>query len=165
MQVNCFNMFSFLAELSTNLQKMHYFEQFKDHNSGKKEIRQITPFFSSTFWAPTVCDIHFCIWKLPKFIFMGSSFRPLWSAKYLNFGGVSCETRILSRWIQETYTLRKIKTRFYFFFQVENQISLISWSAFACSRMLFCIGLKLRFWNCNPIFLRIQFSLVVTFFL
>ena len=158
-------MFSFLAQLSTNLQKMHYFEQFKDHNSGKKEIGQITPFFSSTFWAPTVCDIHFCIWKLPKFIFMGSSFRPLWSAKYLNFGGVSCETRILSRWIQETYTLRKIKTRFYFFFRVENQISLISWSTFACSRMLFYIGLKLRFWNCNTIFLRIQFSLVATFFL
>ena len=63
----------------------------------------------------------------------------------LNFGGVSCETRILSRWIQETYTLRKIKTRFYFFFRVENQISLISWSTFACSRMLFYIGLKLRF--------------------
>ena len=48
-QVYCFNMFSFLAQLSTNLQKMHYFEQFKDHNSGKKEIGQITPFFSSTF--------------------------------------------------------------------------------------------------------------------
>ena len=104
-------MFSFLAQLSTNLQKMHYFEQFKDHNSGKKEIGQITPFFSSTFWAPTVCDIHFCIWKLPKFIFMGSSFRPFWSAKYLNFGGVSCEIRILSRLFPVAYTLRKVKNQ------------------------------------------------------
>ena len=60
----------------------------------KKETRQMTPFFSSTFWALTVCDVHFCIWKLPKFIFMGSSFCPFWSAKYLNFGGVSCEIRI-----------------------------------------------------------------------
>ena len=36
----------------------------------------MTPFFSSTFWALTVCDIHFCIWKMSKFVFMGS---PLWS--------------------------------------------------------------------------------------
>ena len=32
----------------------------------------MTPFFSSTFWALTFCDIHFCNWKLSKFIFMGS---------------------------------------------------------------------------------------------
>ena len=55
----------------------------------------MTPFFSSTFWALTVCDIHFCVWKLPKFIFMGSSFRPIWHGKYLNFAGVGCEIRIL----------------------------------------------------------------------
>ena len=28
------------------------------------------PFFSSSFWALTVCDLHICIWKLSKFIFM-----------------------------------------------------------------------------------------------
>ena len=123
------------------------------------------PHFSSTFWALTVCDIQFCIWKLPKFIFMGPSFCPFWPVKYLNFGSVSCEIRILSRSIQETYTLRKLKTRFYFFFRVENQIFLMSLFSFACSRMLFCIGLKLRFWNFNLIFLRMQFSLVATFFL
>ena len=43
----------------------------------KKETTQITPFFfSSTFSALTVRDIHFWILKLPKFIFMRS---PLWS--------------------------------------------------------------------------------------
>ena len=36
----------------------------------------MTLFFSSSFWALNVCDILFCIWKLPKFIFLGS---PLWS--------------------------------------------------------------------------------------
>ena len=36
----------------------------------------MTPFFSSTFWALTVCDIHFYVWKMSKFIFMRS---PLWS--------------------------------------------------------------------------------------
>ena len=122
------------------------------------------PHFSSTFWALTVCDIQFCIWKLPKFIFMGSSFCPFWSVKYLNFGSVSCEIRILSRSIQETYTLRKLKTRFYFFFRVENQIFLMSWSTFPCSRMLCCIELKLRFWNFKPIFLRMQFHWLQHFF-
>ena len=99
-------------------------------------------FFSSTFWGVTVCDIHFCIWKLSKFIFMGSSLSPFWSAKYLNFGSVSSETRILSRSVQETYTLRKVKNQVLLFYRVENQICLISWSTFGCSRMLYCIGLK-----------------------
>ena len=40
-----------------------------------------------------------------------------------------------------------------FFFRVESQFCLISWSTFACSR----IGLKLRFWNFQPIFLSMQF--------
>ena len=43
---------------------------------GKKETRQMTPFSPSTFWALTICDIHFCTWKMSKFVFMGS---PLWS--------------------------------------------------------------------------------------
>ena len=130
----------------------------------KKESRQMTLLFSSTFWAVTVCDIHFCIWKLPKFIFMGSSFRPFWSAKYLNFGGVSCEIRILSRSIQETYTLRKVKNQVLLF--------LLSWEPnlpnvmiyFCLFQMLFCVGLMLRFWNFKPTFLKMQFSFVATFF-
>ena len=77
----------------------------------KNKIIQMTPFFSSTFWVLIACDIHFCIWKLPKFVFMGSSFRSFWSSKFLNFGGVSCKIRILSRSIRETYTLRKVKSQ------------------------------------------------------
>ena len=34
--VNCFNRLRFLAEVSTKLQKMHFFRQFKDHNSGRE---------------------------------------------------------------------------------------------------------------------------------
>ena len=68
------------------------------------------------YFLSSVCDIHFCIWKLlSKWIFMGSSFRPFWSAKYLNFGGVSCEIRNLPRSIQETYTLRKVKNQILLF--------------------------------------------------
>ena len=72
----------------------------------------MTPFFSSNFWALTVCDIHFCIWKMSKFIFMAlPPFGPFWSVKYLNFGSQSYEISILSRSIQETYTLRKVKNQ------------------------------------------------------
>ena len=40
----------FLAEVSTNLQKMHYFGQFKNHNpERKKKTRQMTPFFDLIF--------------------------------------------------------------------------------------------------------------------
>ena len=30
---------------------------------GNMETRQMAPFFSSTFYAVTACNIHFCIWK------------------------------------------------------------------------------------------------------
>ena len=103
-----FNIFRLFAEISTNLQKCTILGNLRTRTQEKKmEIRQMTQFFSSTFSALIVCDIHFCIWKLPKFNFMGSSFHPFWYAKYLNFGGVSYEIRIFSHWIQETYTLRK----------------------------------------------------------
>ena len=55
-------------------------------------------------------------------------FAPFWSAKHLNFGDESREVRILSRSIQETYTLTKVKKPgFTFFYQVENQICSMSW--------------------------------------
>ena len=34
--VNCFNRLRFLAKVSTNLQKIHFFIQFKDPNSVRK---------------------------------------------------------------------------------------------------------------------------------
>ena len=96
--------------------------------AGKKETRQITPFFSSTFWALTVCDIHFCVWKMSKFVFMGSPFWSILDCKIPEFGDESCLIRILSRSIQETYTLKKVNNQVYFFNRVVNQICLISWS-------------------------------------
>ena len=51
--VNWFSRLRLLAEVSVKLKKMHFFGQFKDH-------KQTTPFFfSSTFSALTVCNIHF----------------------------------------------------------------------------------------------------------
>ena len=59
--VNCFNRLRVLAEVSTELLKMHFFGQFTDRNS---RSRQITTFFSSTFSALTACKIHFLYLKL-----------------------------------------------------------------------------------------------------
>ena len=71
--VNCFNTLRFLAEVSTKLQKMHFFGQFKDHKSERKHGNYINdPRFSSAFSALTGCDIHFYISKWSKFIFMWS---------------------------------------------------------------------------------------------
>ena len=50
--VNCFNILRFLAEVSTKLQKMHFFGQFKDCNSWRKHGNKTNdPIFSSTFSA------------------------------------------------------------------------------------------------------------------
>ena len=56
-----------LAKVSTKLQKMHFFRQFKDHKSERKHGNWANdPIFSSTFSALTVCNIHFWIWKYSK---------------------------------------------------------------------------------------------------
>ena len=93
-EINCFNRFRFLAEVSANLQKMDYFEQFKGHNSERKK---------GNSWGP-------------------SFVRPFWSAKYLNFGGESYEIRIFSHSIQKTYTLRKKKNQILLFLSSLEQI-------------------------------------------
>ena len=126
----------------------------------------MTPYFSSTFWALTVFDIHFCFWKLPKFIFMGSSFRSFSCAKYLNFGGVSCEIRILSRSIQETYTLRKVKNQVLLFLSrwEPNLSDLMVYFCLFQNAILHRVEAKvLEFFK--HVFLRMKFSLVATFFL
>ena len=41
-------------------------------------------------------------------------FGSFWSAKYLNFGGESCEIKTLPSLIQETFTLNKIKKVLFF---------------------------------------------------
>ena len=46
---------------------MHFFRQFKVHNSGKEnENYKNGPIFSSTFSALPACNIHFWIWKYLK---------------------------------------------------------------------------------------------------
>ena len=66
---------------------MHFFGQFKDHNSGRKHGNYTDDsIFSSTFSALTVCNIHFYISKWSKFIFRVPPLGLFSSIKYLNFG-------------------------------------------------------------------------------
>ena len=75
-EINCLNILCLLLRPAHICKKCTILGSLRTIiQEGKKENRQMTPFFSSTFWALTVCDIHFCIWKMSKFIFMGS---PLW---------------------------------------------------------------------------------------
>ena len=63
----------FLLMLVQNCIKLHFFGQFKDHNSERKHInRQMTPSFSSTFSALTVfsqqCNqiyVEWAVFRLP----------------------------------------------------------------------------------------------------
>ena len=109
---------------------MYNFRPFKDHNSGKKKGNLTNdPIFWFTFWALSVCDIHFCIWKISKFVFMGLPFGPFWSAKYLNLKVKAVRSEFCPVWFRKHKNQRK-KSRFYFFNRVENQNWLISWSIF-----------------------------------
>ena len=70
--------------------------------------------------------------KCQNLFSLGPTFGPFRSAKYLKFGGESCEIRIFSCSIQETYMLRKIK----------NQVLLFqsSWEPNLCDIMVYIIG-------------------------
>ena len=68
--VNCFKKLRVFAEVSTKFWKLQPFGQFTDHNSRRKhENYTNTPFFSSTFSALTVCNIHIFYLKLVKIHF------------------------------------------------------------------------------------------------
>ena len=165
-EINCLNIFRFLAEVNTNLLRMHYFGQFKDHNSGKiKGNYKNDPIFFIYFLISNCQWYSFLHLKIAKTHFHGvllssilfgkiPEFRryKLWDQNFVSFDSGNIHLK------------ESEKTRFYFFFRVENQFCLMSWSTFACSRMLFFIGLKQMFWNFKPIFLRMQFSLIATFF-
>ena len=68
---SCFNRFRFLAELSTNLQKMHYFGQFKDQL--KKEKRELDrwPHFFIHFLSTNCLRYSFLCLKIVKIHFHG----------------------------------------------------------------------------------------------
>ena len=84
--VNCFKRLRFLAEVSTKLLKMPFLDNLKTiFQEGNMETRQMTPFFSSTFYALFVTFI-FIFGNSQNSFSCGAPFGPFWSVKYLNFG-------------------------------------------------------------------------------
>ena len=58
--VNCFNILRFFCWGQNKIEKMHFFQQFKDQNSGKEnENYNNDPIFPSTFSALPACNIQF----------------------------------------------------------------------------------------------------------
>ena len=109
--------------------KMHYFGQFKGHNSGRKKVnyKKWPHFFHLRFelrlW------YSFLYLKMSKFIFMGS---PLW---YI----LVCKIPEIWRWKlwdqnfvpfdSGNIHIKESKKAGFTFSRVENQICLISWSS------------------------------------
>ena len=84
--VNCFYRIRFLAEVSIKLQKMHFFRQFFDHNSGRDmENRKMTLFFYLIFplWLFVTFISEFE--NNSKFIFMWSPLLSILVCESLNF--------------------------------------------------------------------------------
>ena len=68
--VNCFNRLRFLAEVNTDCKKDNFLDNLSTKTwQGNMETRAMTPFFSSTFSALTVFNIHFLYLKLVKIYF------------------------------------------------------------------------------------------------
>ena len=62
--VNCLTDLSFLLKTSQNYKRFTFLDNLRTITyEGIVETRRMTPFFSSTFSALTVCNIQFCIWK------------------------------------------------------------------------------------------------------
>ena len=68
--VNCFNNFGFLLSSAQDCKKYTLLDNLRTITQERNmETRQMAPFFSSTFFALTFCNIHSYIWKNSKFIF------------------------------------------------------------------------------------------------
>ena len=89
--VNCFNRLRFLAEVSTNLQKIHFLDNLRTiTQEGSMETKQMTSFFSCTFSNLFVIFISefenaqnaFSCWsilvcKIPQFLAKSYRFRQI----------------------------------------------------------------------------------------
>ena len=65
---------------------MSFFDNLKTiAQEGNMETRLMTPFFSSTFYTLTVCNIHFIFENSLNSFSSGPPIGPFWSVKHLNF--------------------------------------------------------------------------------
>ena len=89
--VNCFNILRFFVEVSSKLQRMHFFRQFKDHNSGTEHGNYTNDpvffiyFFCSTCLSRSVLNLKILKIHFHRDHIFHFSFGPFWSLKYLIF--------------------------------------------------------------------------------
>ena len=121
-EINCFNRFRFLAEVSTNLQKCSLLANLRTiTQEGKRKLGKWPHFFSSAFCALFVIFIFVFENCQNSFSWGPTLVRPFWSTKHLNFGGESSELGFCPfRFSKHTYW-GNWKTRFYFSHRVENK--------------------------------------------
>ena len=81
--VNCFNRVRFLTEVSTKLQKMHFFREFKDHNSEREHGNEASDSIFFIYFFQSNCIISEFENTENSFIECGS-FIP-WSMKQKHF--------------------------------------------------------------------------------
>ena len=99
----------------------------------KNKTRLMISFFHLLFELFVI--FSFVFEKCQNYFSWGHRFNTFWSVRYLNFWGERCEIRILTRSIQETYTLNKIKNQVLLSNRVGNQICQISWSNKTAQRL------------------------------
>ena len=95
--VNCFNRLRFLAEVSSNLQKCTFLDNFSTiTQEGNTKTRQMTLFSSSTFSDLTFCIIISKFENTQNYFSPGPHFGPFWSVKPLNFWPKATDSDSLS---------------------------------------------------------------------
>ena len=85
--VNCFNILRFFCWVRHKIEKMHFFGQLKDHNSGRKHENYSNDsiIFFICFFCSTFLEYSFLNLKILKIHFQIHLFGPFWSVKYPNF--------------------------------------------------------------------------------
>ena len=117
----------------------------------------MTLLFISTLWVLTVCDIHFCIWKLSKFIFMGSPLRSILVCKIPEFWKWKLWDQNFVRFDSGNIHIRGSKKPGFTF---DNQICLISLSILFCHcLLLFLFWFRVLF--LNSLFLNFPLFIII----
>ena len=121
-EINFFNRFRFLPEVSTNLQKCTILGNLKTiTQEGEKKIRQILPFL--IYFLSSVCvTFNFVFENCQNSFSWGPTLvHSFWSTQYLNLEVKAVTLELcLVRFNKHTHR-RKWKTKFYFFYQIENK--------------------------------------------
>ena len=132
MNINCYNSRRCFDDISKKLQKGHNIWQFKDYNSARSHENQTNdPILFICFLIPNCLVNLFLHLKIVKIHFHEVPPLAHSGLQYTWILRQKCEIRVLSCWIQETNTLRKVEKGFTFSteLRINSKIfRVISWS-------------------------------------